>query len=56
MSGPPDDEPAAPRRRAVRPEESLLQGGLKGVALVTLATAFLATASGLVALVIALLY
>jgi hypothetical protein len=50
------DEPPRPEARRVRPEESLLQGGVKGVALVTVATAALAGAAALIALVLALLY
>jgi hypothetical protein len=57
MSAPhPRPEGPGAEHDALRPEESFLRGGIKGVALVTLATAALAGAGALVALVIALLF
>lgn len=57
MSAPgPQPEGARTPRGTLRPEESLLQGGLKGVALVTVATAALAGAAALVALVVSVLF
>jgi hypothetical protein len=52
----PRAEGTSPGRGRLRPEESLLRGGLRGVALVTLATAALAGAGALIALVVSLLY
>lgn len=57
----PARRPAMPgegptRPRGPRPEESLLRGGLTGIALVTSATVGLAAAAGLIALVVSLLY
>ncbi len=43
-------------RDPTRARESLLSGGLKGVALVTLATVALAAGGALIALIVALLY
>jgi hypothetical protein len=55
VSLPPSDDRRS-ARPGVRPEESLAQGGIKGVALVTLATAVLAGGALLIALVVGLLY
>lgn len=49
-----DEEP--PRVRGGRPEESLLRGGLTGIALVTAATIGLAAAAAVIALIVSLLY
>jgi hypothetical protein len=52
--GPQPEGSRAARRRGA--EESLLRGGVKGVVLVTLATAALAGAAAVIAVVISLLY
>lgn len=52
----PQPEGTHSMRGPVRSEESLLRGGLQGIVLVTLATAVLAGAGALVALIVSLLY
>ena len=55
-ASPNPDDGERRARPGVPAEESLLQGGVKGVVLVTLATAALAAAGALIALVVAWLY